>query len=438
MGVIKQIKDRDVDYSARCRQLDELRTECSASEMGVSVLSANLSVSRDYLKTRRNNNILIFDDREDFYKIEMENLKDDKSNYVIVDFDGEYYEKTSADFTARGFDVKTINLIDVEKSDGYNPFAYIQNEVDVDVIVRCLMENTRSKYSLHASETDKFVIKSLEQTFLKILLSCYMKYGTSKTLTAAANLLKSEKRSETLDKLFSGQYPQGPNEMECKRFQIFKDDAGYRFEDILQSCNERISFFKDERLMSLTKKESISFQHLYQAKQVLYIIIPSELKEVELFTSLLLSQITYTLCNESRKHNKDRMVMLYLNYFADAGAISRFERLLPDIQQYNIGCMIHVNNMNRVMEVYPKWRDLFESCDTLLYLGSRDANVKDYFYKKADDNIIRKVKMLGKDMYKTSAFKPEEIDNLDEKECMCIVRGEATFLLVKIDAYDNI
>lgn len=438
MDLRKQIKDIDVDFSVRCRQLEELRTECSASEMGVSVLSANLSISRDYLKTKRNNNILIFDDSEDFYKIELENLKDDKSNYVIVDFDGVFYDRTAEDFLNRGFDVKTINLIDVEKSDGYNPFAYIQNEVDVDVIVRCLMKNTRSKYVFSASEQDKLMIKNLEQTFLKILISCYMKYGTSKTLTATANLLRSETKEQTLDKLFSGEYPQGPNEMECKRYQIFKQDAGERLGDILDSCKERISFFKDERLMSLTKKESISFQHLYQAKQVLYIIIPSVLKEVELFTSLLLSQITYSLCQESRKNNKDRMVMLYLNYFADAGAIFGFERLLPDIQQYNIGCMIHVNHLLRVAEVYSKWLELFESCDTVLYLGSRDANVREFFYSHADNNMIRKIKMLGKDMYRTSAFKKEEMNELDEKESICIVKGEGTFLLAKIDAYDNI
>ncbi|MGN0437115.1 MAG: type IV secretory system conjugative DNA transfer family protein [Lachnospiraceae bacterium] len=438
MDFRKQIKDFNVDYSARCRQLEELRTECSASEMGVSVLSADLSVSRDYLKTRRNNNILIFDEKEDFYKIELENLKDDKSNYIIVDFDGVYYDKTSHDFQSRGFSVKSINLIDVNKSDGYNPFAYIQNEVDVDVIVRCIMDNTRSRYSLLANDQDKMAVRNLEQTFFKIIISCYMKYGTSKTMSALANLLRSEKREQTLEKLFSGEYPQGPNEMECKRFQIFKQDAGLRYISILDSCRDRVAFFKDESIVSLSKKESILFAHLYNAKQVLYIIIPSELREVELFTSLLLSQITYTLCDEKRKANKDRMVMLYLNYFADAGAISRFERLLPDIQQYNIGCMIHVNNLPRVAEVYSKWLELFESCDTILYLGSRDANVKDYFYSHAGDSIIKKKKVMGKDMYRTAAFKKEEIDALDEKECFCVVRGEGTFLLPKIDAYDDI
>lgn len=437
MDLRKQIKEFDVDISPRCRQLEELRTECSASEIGISALAASFSLSRDYQKTKRNNNILIFDEREDFYKIEMENLKDDKSNYIIVDFDGEYYDKTSGDFRARGFDVKAINLMDTQKSDGYNPFAYITNEVDVDVIVQCIMGNTQSKYMMDTDVKDKMMIKNLEQTFLKILISSYMKYGTSKTLSAAANLLRNDNREDTLDKLFSGQYPQGPGEMECKRFHIFKQDAGEKYSDILESCNQRISFFKDQRIMDLTKKESISFEHLYQAKQVLYIMIPSALKEVELFTSLLLSQITYTLCNESRKHNKDRMVMLYLNYFADAGKISDFERLLPDIWQYNIGCMIHVNNMSRVGQVYPKWEELFAGCDTILYLGSRDSTVREYVHAHGDANIIRKWKVLGKDMYKTSAFKQEDMNSLDEKECICVVKGEGTFLLSKIDAYER-
>lgn len=438
MDFRKQIKDIDVDVSTRCRQLDEIRTECSASEMGVSVLSATMSVSRDYRKTRRNNNILIFDDREDFYKIEMNNLKDDKSNYIIVDFDGEYYNKTAADFRQRGYVVKNINLVDPPLSDGYNPFAYIQNEVDVDVIVGCIMGNTRSKYSMSLSGSDKELVDALERSFLRVLLSAYMKYGTSKTLTAVANMLRNENREAKLDKLFSGDFPQGPTDVECRRYKMIKRDAGIRFYSILQSCSERISFFKDERLTTLTKKQSISFEHLYQAKQVLYIVIPSTLKEVELFTSLILSQITYILCNESRKNNNDRMVMLYLNYFADAGAISNFDRLLPVIQQYNIGCMLHVNNLARVAQVYSKWESLFSSCDTILYLCSNDSDIHKYVFEHSDPTLIRKKKILGKEVYTNSQFKMEEIKNLGARDSICVVKGIGTFLLPKIDAYDEL
>lgn len=428
MDIRKQIKGMDVDISTKCRQIDELKLECSRSERGASVLSGVLSMSRDNAQTRRNNNILVFDDKENNYDMVLENLKDDNSNYVIVDFDGIYFKDTAPDFLARGYAVKSINLMNPQVSDGYNPFAYIQNEVDIDIVVQCIIGNTNSNYYLQTPGKDRLLVRNLEQTFLKILFSCYMKYGTSKTMTAAVNLLAGEGREDKLDKLFSGQFPQGPGEMECKRFQIFKQDAGERYSDILQSCYDRIQFFKDERLMTLTKTESLNFQHLYLAKEVLYIVIPSTLRQAELFTSMLLSQICYTLCNESRQNNKDRLVMLYLNYFADGGAIVNLDRMLPEFHRYNVGCMLHINNFARVGQVYTKWEELFDGCDSLIYLGGNDEPTQRYVQEHADSVMIRKTKIMGKDMYKTCALKTEEIKNMDVNDSIVVVKGLGTFL----------
>jgi type IV secretion system protein VirD4 len=431
MDIRKQLKDIDVNISNKCRQIDELRMECSRSERGNSVLSSTLSVSRDHSQTKRNNNILVFDEKENNYDMVLENLRDDNSNYVIVDFDGVYYQDTAEDFKTRGYSVKSINLMKPAESDGYNPFAYIHNEVDVDVIVQCIIGNTNSGYYLKTPGKERIVVRNLEQTFLKILISCYMQHGTSKTLTAAANLLAGEGREEKLEKLFSGQFPQGPKEMECKRFHIFKEDAGERYSDILQSCYERIIFFKDERLMTLTKTASLNFQHLYLAKEVLYIIVPSALRQVELFTSMILSQICYTLCNESRKNNTDRPVMLYFNYLADVGAVANLDRMLPEFHQYNVGCMLHINNFARVGQVYSKWEELFDNCDTIVYFSTYDEPTQRYVLEHGDDTLIRKTKMMGKEFYKVAALKQDDIKNMDTNDCIVIIKGVGTFLSQK-------
>ncbi len=434
MGIREQLKDLDVNISNKCRQLEELKLECSRSERGSSVLSNTLSVSRDYAQTRRNNNVLVFDDKENNYDMVLDNLKDDGSNYIIVDFDGVYFKDTADDFLARGYAVKSINLMKPEVSDGYNPFAYIRNEVDVEVIVQCIMDNTNSGYYLRTPGKERVVVKNLEQSFLRILISCYMKYGTSKTLTAAVNLLASEDREEKLGKLFSGQFPQGPNEMECKRFQIFKQDAGEQYPDILQSCYERIQFFKDERVMALTKTEPLNFQHLYLAKEVLYIVIPSALRQVELFTSIILSQICYTLCNESRKNNKDRMVMVYFNYLADIGAVVNLERMLPQFHQYNVGSMLHVNNFARIGQMYSSFKELFDNCDAIVYFGAYDEPTQRYVLENADSVMIRKMKMMGKEMYKTAALKLDELKKIEANECVVVVKGVGTFLSTRCGA----
>lgn len=434
MDLRKQIKDIDVNITNKCRQYEELKVESSVSEKGVTRLAENISVSRDVAKTKRNNNILVFDDKERNYEMVLANLREDESNYIIVDFDGEYYRDTAPDFKADGYQIKCINLMDTQSSDGYNPFAFIQNEVDVDTIVQCILCNTSSSYYFKTPGKERLLVKSLEQTFLKLLLSTYMKYGTAKTLTATGNLLRGEAREEKLEKLFSGKYEQGPKEMECKRFHLFKQDAGERYVDILDSCSERIDAFRDERMVQLTKKESVNLNQLYQGKQVLFIILPSTMREVELFTSILLSQILYTLCNESRRNNHDRMVMLCLNYFADSGVIANLDRLLPELQHYNVGCMIHVNNFARVGQVYPKWEEMFASFDTILYLGSSDDATQKYLLRIADTLMIRKTKVIGKEVYKTSALKQEEIKNMDNDSCILVIKGFGTFLTRRIGA----
>ena len=434
MGIRKQLKDLDVNISNKCRQIDELKLECSRSKRGASALSDTLSVSRDNAQTRRNNNILVFDEKEYNFNMVLENLKDDNSNYVIVDFDGAYYEKTAASFQARGYAIKSINLMNPEKSDGYNPFTYIDNEVDVDIIVQCIIDNTNSNYYIKTQGKDRILIRNLEQKFLKLLISCYMKYGTSKTLTAAANLLASEEREEKLERLFSGQFSQGPDERDCKRFEIFKHDAGEKYSDIVQSCYERIAFFKDERLVTLTKKEALNFKHLYLAKEVLYIIIPSALRQVELFTSMLLSQICYILCNEARRNNTDRYVMLYLNYFSDTGAIFNFERMLPEFHRYNVGSMLHINNFARVGQMYPRWQELFNNCDSIVYFGVYDEAVQQYVLEQADSVMIRKTKMMGVEVYKVAAIKPEELKKVGDNECIVVVKGVGTFLSTRCGA----
>lgn len=434
MGIREQLKDLDVNISNKCHQIEQLKLECSRSERGTSALSNTLSVSRDYVQTRRNNNILIFDDKKNNYDTVLENLKDDDSNYIIVDFDGVCFKDTAKDFVARGYTVKRIQLMNPEESDGYNPFAYLRDAEDVNVMVQCIMDNTDSNYYLKATGEERAAVKNLEQKFFRILISCYMKYGNPKTLTAVVNLLANEDREEKLDKLFSGQFPQGPNEEECGRFQDFKQEAGQQYQELLQSCYERIQFFKDERLITLTKTESLNFQHLYLGKEVLYIVVPSTLRYAGLFTSMVLSQICHALCHESRRDNKDRMVMIYFNVLADAGSVVNLEHLLTQFPQYNVGSMMLVDNFSQLEQACDTWKEVFDSCDTMIYFGAYDEPAQRYVLENADSVMIRKTKVMGKEIYKTAALKPDELKRVDVNECIVVVRGVATFLSIRCGA----
>ena len=66
-------------------------------------------------------------------------------SYVFTDPKGELYDKTAGFFKEKGYNVKVLNLVNPENSDGYNPLAHIKNEIDVDVIANTIMKGQSSE-----------------------------------------------------------------------------------------------------------------------------------------------------------------------------------------------------------------------------------------------------------------------------------------------------
>ena len=61
-------------------------------------------------------------------------------SYVFTDPKGELYDKTAGYFKAKGYDVKVLNLVHPQNSDGYNPLHHINNEIDVDIIANTIVK----------------------------------------------------------------------------------------------------------------------------------------------------------------------------------------------------------------------------------------------------------------------------------------------------------
>ena len=64
-----------------------------------------------------------------------------------------------------GYNIKVINLIDMDQSDCYNPFSYIREETDVIKLITNLIANTTPK---GATSADPFWEKA-EGMFLQAL-----------------------------------------------------------------------------------------------------------------------------------------------------------------------------------------------------------------------------------------------------------------------------
>ena len=66
-------------------------------------------------------------------------------SYVFTDPKGELYDDTAGYLKSHGYNVKVLNLVNPANSDGYNPLAHVNSELDVDVIANTVVKGQKSE-----------------------------------------------------------------------------------------------------------------------------------------------------------------------------------------------------------------------------------------------------------------------------------------------------
>ena len=65
-------------------------------------------------------------------------------SYVFTDPKGELYDRTAGYLKEHGYEIKVLNLVRPQFSDGYNPLMHISSELDVDVIANTIVKGQKN------------------------------------------------------------------------------------------------------------------------------------------------------------------------------------------------------------------------------------------------------------------------------------------------------
>ena len=134
------------------------------------ILSKHGRMSTNFRKLKLNGNILICGGSgagKTFFWVKpnlMQLIR--RCSFVCTDPKGEIVRALGSFLKLFGYKVKVINLVEMEKSDCYNPFAYIRNDTDVVKLITNLISNTTPK---GAAPSDPFWEKA-ESLFLQSIL----------------------------------------------------------------------------------------------------------------------------------------------------------------------------------------------------------------------------------------------------------------------------
>ena len=159
------------------------------------------------------------------------NILEANTNYVITDPKMEVLTATGGWLKSQGYDIRVLNLVNLDESDGYNPFCYLRDEKDALRLVNHLIQATTPKGS---HEADPFWTKSetaLLQAIILMLFQDAPVYEQNfsmvmRVLEYAEVREDDEEFISPLDLLFQAMERDNPASVAVRQYKVFKLAAG--------------------------------------------------------------------------------------------------------------------------------------------------------------------------------------------------------------------
>ncbi len=368
------------------------------------VFSQNVRMGLNGKKHRRNLNTLVIGGsgagKTRFYA--KPNIMQCNTSFVVLDPKGEIIRSVGYLLEENGYEIKVIDLIDMSKSLGYNPFHYIQSDKDILKLITNLIRNTTPKGS---STNDPFWEKS-ETALLEALMLYLYHYAPEdeQNFTMVMEMLNyadvkedEEDYESPLDELFKRLENVDPNSLALKQYKIYKQAAGRTAKSILISVGVRLAAFNLEELASLTHYDEMELEQIGERKTALFAIIPDNDSTFNFIIGMLYTQLFQMLYYQADIiHNGELPVPVHflMDEFANVALPDEFDKLLSTMRSRQIFVSIILQNLAQIKALYKdSWESIIGNCDETYYLGGNEQSTHKYISE-----------LLGKETLDTNTF----------------------------------
>ena len=410
------------------------------------VLSKKLRLGMDSYKHYRNLNTFVLGGsgagKTRF--VALPNILEANCSYVITDPKGEILANTGYYLLEQGYDVRVFNLVDMEASDGYNPFMYLRDDKDVLKLITNLIRNTTPK---GASSNDPFWEKA--ETALLEALMFYLLYEAPPEEQNFAMIMKmlayadvreeDSKHISALDLLFQQLGYQSPGHIAAKQYAVYKQAAGKTAKSINISLAVRLAAFNMKQLQRITDSDRMDFGELGEKKMAIFAVIPDNDTSLSYLVGMLYTQIIQELYFRADHIHYGPLpvhVRFILDEFANVSLPEEFDKSLATMRSRNMSATIIVQNLAQLKGLYKDgaWETITGNCDSLIYLGGNEQSTHEYVSKQLGKQTIW-LKTHGQTKGKSGSYStnqqltgrelltPDEVRMLDNRYALIFIRG---------------
>lgn len=448
---------RTVEYGSAkwANALNLNRKYASKNYLENKLLSQNVRIGLNGKIHRRNLNTIVIGGsgagKTRFYC--KPNIMQCNTSFVVLDPKGEILRSEGYMLEKEGYVIKVIDLIDMSKSHGYNPFHYIQSDKDILKLITNLIRNTTPKGS---QSMDPFWEKS-ETALLEALMLYLYHYAPEdeqnftmvmEMLTYAEVKEDDEEYESPLDELFHHLERSDPDSLALKQYQIYKQAAGKTAKSILISVGVRLAAFNLDSMASLTKFDELELDKIGERKTALFAVIPDNDSTFNFLVGMLYTQLFQMLYYQADYVYGGELpvpVHFLMDEFANVALPDEFDKLLSTMRSRQIFVSIILQNLAQIKTLFKdSWESIVGNCDELYYLGGNEQSthkfISEYLGKETLDTNTFGKSTGHSGSYSTNyqqtgreLLTPDEVRLLNNDYGLLFIRGELPIMDKKYD-----
>lgn len=419
------------------------------------LMTQNVSIGLNAKKHRRNLNTLVCGGsgagKTRFYC--KPNLMQCNTSFVILDPKGEILRDTGYLLKNKGYEIRVLDMISMEKSHCYNPFVYLKSDNDVQRLVTNLFKSTTPKGS---QSQDPFWDTAASMLLLALIF--YLHYEAPEEeqnfpmvmemLRAGVIEDEEDNRPSPLDNLFSELEYENPEHIAVKYYHNYHSGSAKTLKSIQITLAARLEKFNLESLASLTSTDELDLPSMGEKKVALFALIPDNDSSFNFLVSILYTQLFQQLFySADHVHGGCLTVPVHflMDEFANVSLPDDFDKILSVMRSRGVSVSIILQNLAQLKALFEKqWESIVGNCDEFLYLGGNEQSTHKYVSELLGKETID-TNTFGKSTGRSGNYStnyqlsgrelltPDEVRMLDNRYAILFIRGERPVMDLKYD-----
>ena len=420
------------------------------------IFTQNVRMGLDGRKHRRNLNTVVVGGsgagKTRFYA--KPNLCQANTSFTVLDPKGELLRSTGHLLRQKGYEVRVLDLLNMEKSHCYNPFVYLRDDNDVQRLVTNLFKSTTPKGS---QSNDPFWDTAASMLLLALIF--YLKYEAPpdeqnfpmvmEMLRAADVREDCDEYTSPLDELFERLEMREPDHIAVKYYKDYHSGSAKTLKSIQITLVARLEKFNLSSLAALTATDELDLPSLGEKKVALFALIPDNDTSFNFLVSILYTQLfqqLFYLADHKYGGSLPVPVHFLMDEFSNVSLPEDFSKILAVMRSRNVYVSIILQNVAALKALFEKeWESILGNCDEFLYLGGNETSThklisESYLGKSTIDtntygkssgrngNYSTNYQISGREL-----LTPDEVRMLDNRYALLFIRGERPVMDEKYD-----